>query len=272
MPELPEVEIICRSIKASLENQVIVGCEVFNRKLRIMIPKNLAKILSQTQILNVKRRAKYILITLNNNFVLIIHLGMSGTLRVSNNYQAQKHDHVVIQLSNGTTLIYNDPRRFGLVTALASHELNNFSFLKRLGIEPLSKDFTASTLYSIIHSRTKAIKSVIMDASLIVGIGNIYASESLFLAGIKPNRSAKRISKKETTKLYESIVSTLQRAIKAGGSSISDFQHTDGSSGYFQHSFLVYDRKDQPCKQCQQAIQQIKQNGRSSYFCQICQK
>ncbi len=299
MPELPEVETVCRGIKPYLEGASIIDSKVFNHKLRIPIPKDFSKLIKGCRVLKVQRKAKYILIHLSHevltsrpsgapqddeagSLIIVIHLGMSGRLKFSGSEQEEifyhqrkahhKHDHALIQLSNGKFLIYNDPRKFGLVTVLDKDEFANFRFFKKLGIEPLSPELNPETLYKTLQRRNKSIKSVIMDSSLIVGVGNIYASESLFIAGIHPERIASTITKKEATKLHHAIVDTLERAIKAGGSTISDYAQADGSSGYFQHNFLVYGRIEKPCKKCRSKIQRIKQNGRSSYFCGKCQK
>jgi formamidopyrimidine-DNA glycosylase len=174
-------------------------------------------------------------------------------------------------LSNGKLLVYNDTRKFGIVTVLRESEIAEFKFFKKLGLEPLSKEFNAKALYEIFQARNKSVKSVIMDASIIVGVGNIYACESLFSAGISPLRIANQVTKNEAAKLYTAIVDTLERAIVAGGSTISDYAKADGEAGYFQHNFLVYDREGQPCKKCKGKILRIKQNGRSSYYCGKCQ-
>ncbi len=281
MPELPEVETVCCGIRPHLEAASIVASKVLNPKLRIGIPVNFSKLINGKQILQVKRKAKYILIHLEDDLVIIIHLGMSGRLTVSddkaelNYYHKQKlykkHDHVLIELSNGKLLVYNDTRKFGIVTVLNKKQFSEFKFFQKLGIEPLSKEFNAKALYEIFKARNKSVKSVIMDASIVVGVGNIYACESLFSAGISPLRMANKVTKQEAAKLYKTIVDTLERAIEAGGSTISDYAKADGEAGYFQHNFLVYDREEQPCKKCKTKILRIRQNGRSSYYCEKCQ-
>lgn len=282
MPELPEVETVCNGIRPYLEGASIVASKVLNPKLRINIPASFTKLIKGKQILQVKRKAKYILIYLEGDLVIIVHLGMSGRLTVSGEELGldyyhkqklcQKHDHVLIELSNGKLLVYNDTRKFGIVTVLRASELHEFRFFRKLGLEPLSEEFSAKVLYEILKARNKSIKFVIMDSSIIVGVGNIYACESLFSAGISPLRIANEVIQKEAVKLYKAIVNTLQRAIAAGGSTISDYAKADGEAGYFQHEFLVYDREGEPCKKCKTMISRIKQNGRSSYYCGSCQK
>lgn len=273
MPELPEVETVVRGIAPLIEGRVIAKAQVFNSKLRIEIPEALAKQVKNQKIIKVSRKAKYILIELEEGEFLIIHLGMSGRLRVypnSENYKRAKHDHLVITL-NDSLMVFNDTRRFGLVTLLREDEFADFKFFKKLGLEPLSRKFNSVQLFKITQARNKSIKSVIMDSSIVVGVGNIYASESLFSAGIHPERIASDLSKKEATKLYKAIVDTLERAIEAGGSTLRDYAKPDGKAGYFQHQFLVYDRLDKPCAKCSKSISQIRQNGRSTYFCGHCQ-
>lgn len=274
MPELPEVETIVRGIAPLIEGLSITKAKVLNSKLRIEIPQDFARAVKGKTITKVKRKAKYILLELDNHRVIVIHLGMSGRLRVYLNlqeYKKAKHDHLIIDLSNGGLLVFNDTRRFGLVTLLREPEFAEFKFFKKLGLEPLSKEFNTVQLFKITQARNKSIKSVIMDSSIVVGVGNIYASESLFSAGIHPGRIASTLTKKEAGKLYEAIVETLERAIEAGGSTLRDYAKADGEAGYFQHQFLVYDRLDMPCSKCSRPIHQIRQNGRSTYFCGHCQ-
>lgn len=274
MPELPEVETVVRGIAPLIEGLAIAKAQVLNSKLRIEIPQDFARAVKGKTITKVKRKAKYILIDLDSGFTIVIHLGMSGRLRVypdPDEYSKAKHDHLIIELRDKSILVFNDTRKFGLVTLLREEQFAEFKFFRKLGLEPLSKDFNAAKLFQITQARNKSIKSVIMDSSIIVGVGNIYASESLFSAGINPQRIASSLTKKETSKLYKAIVDTLQRAIQAGGSTLKDYAKADGEAGYFQHQFLVYDRLDLPCSKCSRPIHQIRQNGRSTYFCGKCQ-
>lgn len=282
MPELPEVETVCRGIAAHIKNSSIKSIKVFNPKLRIPIPKDLAKNLVNTKVKQIKRKAKYILIYLDNQRILVIHLGMSGRLQIIGDKQERifyhqeskhkKHDHLLVEFSNGTIMVYNDTRKFGLVTMVEAHKLKSHKLFKSLGAEPLSKDFNDEEFYQLIKTRNKSIKSVIMDASIIVGVGNIYASESLFRAGIKPTRLANSLTKQEASKLQKAIVATLEQAIDSGGSTLKDYAQANGASGYFQHKFLVYGKAGKPCKRCSGVISKIIQNGRSSFYCESCQK
>ena len=169
-------------------------------------------------------------------------------------------------------VVLNDPRRFGLITALSPEDFANFSFFKKLGMEPLTKEFNPESLFKMCSGRSKNIKTTIMDSSLVVGVGNIYASESLFLARINPEMPAGKLTKSKAQKLYEAIVVTLKDAIKAGGSTLRDYAKADGNAGYFQHQFNVYDQAGQPCRVCGTHIKQIRQANRSTYFCPKCQK
>jgi formamidopyrimidine-DNA glycosylase len=280
MPELPEVQTVCDGIKNYINGAKILNIKIINKKLRIEIPKYIEK-LSGTQIQQVRRKAKYILIELNNNKIIVVHLGMSGKLTIdkishSNYYHNQKtfkkHDHLKITLDNGYKLTYNDTRKFGLVDLINKDNEINYRFFKKLGYEPLDSSFTKQSLEEVCSPRKKNIKSVIMDANLIVGIGNIYACESLFKAKIAPSRPAESLNKKELGKLFEAIVTTLQEAITAGGSTIQDYANPNGEAGYFQHSFFVYDRENLACKICKAKIRRTKDSGRSTYYCPKCQK
>ncbi len=271
MPELPEVETICKGLKPKLVNNTIVSAKANTPKLRINMPRQLGQKLKNKTITAIKRRAKYIIIDLNDGLSLVIHLGMSGRITISKNYQAKKHDHLVIKLSSGHTMALNDPRRFGLVALISSNEIDDDKLFVNLGLEPLSKDFNASSLAKLIQNRSKDIKSCIMDATLVVGVGNIYASESLYLAAIHPQRAATSLNTKESAQLSKAIKQVLKAAIKAGGSSLRDYRQADGEMGYFQHNFKVYDRSGQPCSKCKSSIERIKQAGRSTYLCPKCQ-
>lgn len=280
MPELPEVQTVCDGIKDFVIGARITNAKIINKKLRIEIPKSIEK-LSGTEIQQVRRKAKYIILELSNNKLLVIHLGMSGRLTIDQNIigdyyhkksNYQKHDHLKISLDNGYTLTYNDTRKFGLIDLIDSSEESSYKYFKHLGYEPLSEKFTKQALEKICKTRTKNIKATIMDASLIVGVGNIYACEALFRAGILPERPAKTLSSKELERLRQAIISTLESAIKAGGSTIQDYANPNGEAGYFQHSFSVYDREDQECKICKNKILRVKDSGRSTYYCKKCQK
>ncbi len=271
MPELPEVETICRGLEPKLAGSTITAAKSNTPKLRIAMPTKLEQKLKNKTITAIKRRAKYIIIELDDELSLVIHLGMSGRVTVTKNYQAKKHDHLVLKLSNGQTMALNDPRRFGLVALIPTAEIDSDKLFVNLGIEPLSTKFNGAYLANLIQKRHRDIKSCIMDASLVVGVGNIYASESLYLSKIHPEREAATLSNKECEELSKAIKQTLKAAIKAGGSSLRDYRQADGEMGYFQHSFKVYDQSGQPCHKCKTAIVRIKQAGRSTYYCPNCQ-
>ena len=276
MPELPEVEVCRRGLAPELEGQLIEGVVIRAPKLRQVIPTELLDLLPGCRIVAVRRRAKYLLIDCRKTGVegcLIIHLGMSGNLRfVPHDLPVAKHDHFDLVLARHI-LRFADPRRFGVVLwqpgAPATAEQH--PLLATQGVEPLSDAFTVDWLYAATSRRSGPIKPILMDSHLVVGIGNIYASESLFRAGISPLRAANRISRARYALLASAIRETLSDAIAAGGSSIRDYVHSDGGAGWFQIQAGVYDRGGQPCLRCGGVVRQIRQAGRSSYYCPTCQ-
>lgn len=275
MPELPEVETVCRGIKPLLENQSIkkILCRV--TKLRYLLPKNLNKKIANCKILKVQRKAKYIQIFLDNETQLIIHLGMTGKLLIKKNFtnkRIDKHDHVIVELKNSQALVFNDVRKFGMLDLIDNSQEQNYKFFKDLGLEPLEKEFNFDNFKKIISHRNKSIKSTIMDSKLIVGVGNIYANESLFNAGIHPERISSDLKDYELELLRKEIIKILKKAIKKGGSTLNDFRNEENQKGYFQFDFRVYARDGLACKICKTKIQRIKQNGRSSFVCSTCQK
>jgi formamidopyrimidine-DNA glycosylase len=277
MPELPEVETVCRGLSGNILGLNVSSVEVYAEKLRDFVPVDLNKKILNHTITKIERKAKYILIHLaaNANFqsqVLIIHLGMSGRLTIQDEaYERKKHDHVILKL-NSLLLVFNDARRFGVLTLTDLENLSQHKLFRKLGLEPLSKEFTVAKLKVLFKNRNKNIKNTLMDASLIVGIGNIYASEALFRSGIHPERTASSLTDKDIKKLHEQIIITLEDAIRAGGSTLKDFSKANGESGYFQYQFKVYGREGLPCFICKTLIQRIIQGGRSSFFCSKCQK
>ena len=273
MPELPEVETTRLGIEPYLTNSQISHVVVRHFTLRWRIDKNLATILSGQTIYNIKRRAKYLLLHCDNG-TLIIHLGMSGSLRIinKNNAEAGKHDHVDITFNNGYTLRYNDPRRFGAIL-WTTDSYKKHKLLAHLGVEPLTSALNGDYLYKQSRARTCSIKTLIMNSKIVVGIGNIYANESLFLAGIYPKTSAKKLSRARCITLASAIKTILKQAIKAGGTTLKDFSQSDGKPGYFTGALKVYGRKDEPCLKCKQGkIQHYKEVGRASFYCPVCQK
>ncbi|WP_293765719.1 bifunctional DNA-formamidopyrimidine glycosylase/DNA-(apurinic or apyrimidinic site) lyase [uncultured Aquitalea sp.] len=269
MPELPEVETTRRGVAPFLDQARLRGAVVREDRLRWPVPPGLDALLNGQTVRAVRRRAKYLLVELDSGS-LIIHLGMSGSLRlVPAGSPAEKHDHVDLLLTD-RILRYRDPRRFGAILwhvgPLEFHPL-----LKDLGPEPLGEAFNGAALHAAIARRSSPIKTVIMDNHVVVGVGNIYANESLFNAGIHPTRPANSLRPGECDKLAEEIRRVLLRAIEAGGSTLRDFVSAEGKSGYFQQSYMVYDRQDQPCRACGTPIRQMRLGQRSSYYCPLCQ-
>lgn len=273
MPELPEVETVKRGLETALTQAVISGVTLKRSNLRTPFPKDFAKKLSGRKITAIKRRAKYLLFYFDNDLVLIAHLGMTGRFSVhkSDNNELSTHDHVVFDFADGRQLIYNDPRRFGLMELCSRHELEQHKLFAHLAPEPLEEKFTPAYLQKSLSKRESPIKPTIMDQKIVVGVGNIYANEALFMAGISPLKPANAISKK-IPELISCIHNVLNDAIKAGGSTLKDFAHVSGESGYFQHSFHVYGKGGKACSKCESAIISIRQAGRATFYCPKCQK
>lgn len=268
MPELPEVETATLGIKPYALNKKIKDVVIREYKLREPISKELLE-LKDVKIINAFRRAKYIIIKLSNNKDLIIHLGMSGSLTVQKKENPiKKHSHVDIILEDETILRFNDPRKFGMVL-LVDNYLEN-KYIKKCGIEPLTEEFLNDYLFENSRNRKMPIKTFLMKNDIVVGVGNIYASECLFKAGIRPDREAKSISKQEFFNLSKIIQKTLRESIIKGGTTLKDHQSGLGESGNFQNELFVYGQDK--CKVCNSEIIQIKQNGRTSFYCKSCQK
>jgi len=271
MPELPEVETTRRGLAAHLTGLTIADVVIRNPKLRWPIPNNLPKLLRGRTILSLKRRAKYLLMDCGNG-TLILHLGMSGNLRIlPANTPAEKHDHFDLILNNGTLMRLRDPRRFGAVL-WHDGDVYTHPLLASLGPEPLESAFDARSLYEATRGRGVSIKQCIMDNRVVVGVGNIYANEALFRAGIRPQLAAGKLSLPRCARLVEEIRATLTEAIQLGGSTLRDFVNTSGQPGYFQQTYWVYGRTGEPCRRCGSPIKQIKQGQRSSFYCGTCQK
>ena len=271
MPELPEVETARRGLAPHLTGKNIADVVIRNASLRWPIPKNLPGLLRGLIIRSLKRRAKYLLVDCGDG-TLILHLGMSGSLRIlPANTPADKHDHFDLSLSDGTLMRLRDPRRFGAVL-WHSGDVHTHPLLASLGPEPLEKDFDANYLHRSTRGRIISIKQCIMDNHVVVGVGNIYANEALFRAGIRPRLAAGRVSLPRCSRLAAEIRSTLTEAIAQGGSTLRDFVNSTGQPGYFQQNYWVYGRGGDPCKRCGAPIKQFKQGQRSSFYCQKCQK
>jgi formamidopyrimidine-DNA glycosylase len=270
MPELPEVETTRRGIKPYVSGQRIVKVIVRERRLRWPVQKGLEHQLCGQQIDKVSRRGKYLLLHTGAG-TLIIHLGMSGSLRILPSDTApQKHDHVDIVLSNQQCLRLRDPRRFGCIFWTTTDPLQH-ELLKHLGPEPLSEAFDADYLYTSSRKRKVAVKQLIMNSHIVVGVGNIYANEALFLAGIRPGLAAGRISKPRYQQLVNAIKTVLSNAIQQGGTTLRDFIASDGNPGYFQLQLNVYGRSGEPCPRCGAAIKSVHQGQRATYYCPKCQ-
>jgi len=280
MPELPEVETVCRGLATALTGARIIEVEQHRADLRGPMPDNLAAKLTGLHVTHIHRRAKYILITLDKGQTLLMHLGMSGRMLLSqaDRKPPGKHDHLVFHFDNGITLRFNDPRRFGMCDLVATSEAPSHKLLRNLGVEPLEKDLTPALLAAKLKGKKASIKDALLDQRIIAGIGNIYACEALFLAGISPKRKAGACSSNQIDKLVPAIRKVLNASIKAGGSSLRDYVQSDGELGYFQHHFAVYDREGQRCPGCTCdvkktfGIRRIAQGGRSSFYCATKQK
>lgn len=270
MPELPEVETTRLGI-LPLEGQTVANVEIRFPTLRWPIPTHLPGTLTGKQLLRIQRRAKYLLCEFQHG-VLLLHLGMSGRLcLLDDQYPAEKHDHFDVVFTNGHVMRLRDPRRFGAVLWLNDDPIESHPLLANLGPEPLSDAFTATYLYEQLQRKKKSIKVAIMDSPLVVGVGNIYAAESLFHARIHPETPANTLSKVQCQRLVETIKQTLQAALAAGGSSLRDFFGADGNPGYFQQTYYVYGRTDAPCRTCGEPVRCIRLGQRSTFYCAQCQ-
>lgn len=280
MPELPEVETIKEAIKQTISGAIIESVEVYNRRLRQEIPSDLEDIAHQTYIANIYRKAKYIVIDLDNGYSLILHLGMSGRIKILSEppLSLEKHDHVVIKTSKGV-VIYNDARRFGLLTYCLTDELEQNSLFLNLGPDPFDdRKVTCDYLFKIFKDKKTYIKLALLDQHILAGIGNIYASEALYEARISPLRVCSTLTLKECTHLLEAVRSILKKAIAAGGSTLRDYKKPDGSLGYFQNQHCVYDKEGKRCPNCtcnlekNGGIKKVVLGGRSSFYCDHLQK
>lgn len=279
MPELPEVETVCRGLSRALSGATMTAAEQRRMDLRAPMPRHLPHKLKGRTITAIDRRAKYILIHLDRELVLILHLGMSGRMVIGTRDQKPaRHDHLIFHFNNGKTVRFNDPRRFGLCDLVAARDLPAHPWFAHLGIEPLTPALNADWLEQAIKGRSTAIKSFLLDQRQIVGIGNIYAAEALYHAGIGPTRKTGSLKPDECKRLVLAIKKVLKAAIAAGGSSLRDYRQADGELGYFQHHFAVYDREGEACPDCTcviaktGGIKRIVQAGRSSFYCPTRQR
>jgi formamidopyrimidine-DNA glycosylase len=271
MPELPEVETTKNGIKDAITGQRIKQVIIRHHQLRWPIPKQLPEVITNQKLLGVKRRAKYILLEFENG-TLIMHLGMSGNLRILDQKTGlKKHDHVDIIFANDIVLRYNDPRRFGCIL-WCEEDIEQHRLINHLGPEPLESVFSSNYLQKTCQKKKIAIKQAIMDAKIVVGVGNIYASEALFLSGIHPLNPANSLDKEACSQLCKQIKFVLRKSIKAGGTTLKDFSRADGKPGYFKQQLNVYGQDGQPCQICYHAIEKITLGGRSTFYCPQCQK
>jgi formamidopyrimidine-DNA glycosylase len=273
MPELPEIEVLRRSLEPHLVGDRIERAEVRDRRLREPVRPDLGRKVAGREVRALGRRSKYLLIELEGGITLVVHLGMSGRLTLTPAaWEPELHEHVTFSLRSGRLLRFRDPRRFGLVFALPTARLAADPHFAGLGVEPLSPGFSGETLRRAAQGRRGPVKSFLMDAGVVVGIGNIYASESLFRAGIHPLRSVARLSAARWDRLASAVVEVLSEAIRQGGTTLNDFADGEGRSGYFQVLLSAYDREGRPCPRCGGTIRRIVQTGRSTYYCAGCQR
>ena len=269
MPELPEVETTKRGIEPYLKNQSIIKILVRQKSLRIPFNDNLKKHITKVKIKNIKRRAKYIVINFVNEYSMVIHLGMTGNLRASQQKKFLKHDHIIFHLESGNSLIFNDVRRFGLIQIYKTTD--SFYLLDNNGPDPFENKADADYFYERIKNSSASIKSILLNHKIISGIGNIYASEILFSTNISPIRMGKDVSHEECQKILEQSKIILNKAIKAGGTTLNDYFNAESKPGYFKIQLNVYGKDGEKCSSCESKITKITQNNRSTYFCKETQ-
>ncbi len=290
MPELPEVETVRRGLQPVLEGAVVSAVTLAGPALRYPFPERFVERLANRRILGLGRRSKYLLWEIEGGETLLAHLGMSGSFRIEGlgapgsqtspgafalaRSRDVRHDHVRFELKGGATVVYNDPRRFGFMDLLPTADLEWYPRLAGLGIEPTSNAFAAATLAAFADRRAP-LKAALLDQAVVTGLGNIYVCEALWRAGLDPRRPASVLAdKKKAEKLASAIRAVIAEAIEAGGSTLRDHMRTDGTLGYFQHRFAVYDREGEPCQRpgCDGTVLRIRQSGRSTFFCPSCQR
>lgn len=274
MPELPEVETVCRGLRQAILSKKIQSIVIRETRLREPLqPEKLHNVLPGKIIEKIDRRAKYIIISLSGGFKILAHLGMSGQIVVqARNENYRKHDHIILYLSDELQMRFHDPRRFGMFALLHAHEVETHPRLKNLGYEPLEIKTTPALTWPQVKKSKKPIKNLLMDASFIVGVGNIYANEALFFSGVHPQKIAGKLSENKWKAILQQVKIILDRAIEQGGTTLNDFVNSSGENGYFQLELAVYGREAQPCKSCLTPIKRIVQSGRSTFFCPQCQR
>lgn len=269
MPELPEVETVRRSL-LPLVGRCVVDGTVHETRLRKPVPRDLPAQLRQDVWQDLERRGKYLLVRLQSGRTLLVHLGMTGQFYVrAGGSERLAHDHIVLRLDDGQDLVFHDPRRFGVVRLGQEEEFRELAGIRP---DPLDPTMNAAVFRDLLRGRKKPIKNWLMDQGVLSGVGNIYANEALFLAGIRPGRQAGRLSRVEAERLFEAVRQVLNDAIALGGSSIADYRDGRGQPGYFQLRLQVYDRTGEPCPQCSEPVRRIVQSGRSTFYCRKCQR
>jgi len=280
MPELPEVETVARGLAKRLEGRRLTKVETRRGDLRWPFPKGFAKRLTGRRVLKVRRRAKYIVAELDDGNALLAHLGMSGRMLLSKGRPEtlELHDHVILETDEGWVLRFNDARRFGMMDLVPTAKLEQHKLIRGIGPEPLGNAFSGPILAAALKGKKTSIKAAILDQKVVAGVGNIYASEALFRAGISPKRLAYTVQGDRAEKLAHAIKAVLNEAVAAGGSSLRDYVQADGELGYFQHHWRVYEKEGQPCPNrsapgtCGGTIRRITQGGRSTFYCPKCQR
>jgi formamidopyrimidine-DNA glycosylase len=276
MPELPEVESLRRILVRSVVGRTIVSVRIAEKRLRRPVAADFAAKITSRRIVKLSRRAKYLIVELDGGHVMLVHLGMSGSLtHREDGFRADdfdlRHDHLEFLLDDGSRLVYNDPRRFGLIRLVERAELTSTPELKGLGPEPLSREFNAGYLAALARGRTAAIKNVIMDQRIVAGIGNIYASEILFRAGVRPTRRAGRVTRSEIEKIVAATPVILRAAIGSNGTTFRSYRDSRGQPGRFARRLRVYGREGEPCSTCSTPIRNVVVGQRASFYCPKCQ-
>ncbi len=270
MPELPEVETTVNSLNI-LKNKKVIKLDIYTKKLRYSVPINSLKNILNTKIINVRRIAKYVIIDFQKLNSVIIHLGMSGRLKILKNKSfVNKHDHIVFKFTNNYKLAFNDPRKFGFIDFVKSDKIHNIRYIKKLGIDALDKDLTLDYLFAKFHKSEVLIKQLLLNQHIVAGIGNIYVSEILFDAKISPLKKGKNLNKYQVGTIIKSIRKILKKAVNFGGSTINDYVSPDGTLGNFQNNFKVYGKEGAKVKGY--SIKKIVLYGRSTFYCQEIQK
>ena len=273
MPELPEVETVCRGLSVRMVGRRLTRVVSRRKDLRFPLPENFARRLTGRRVEDIRRRAKYIVITLDGGEVLLVHLGMSGRMFVTQGrHHDGPHDHVVFETDDGATIIFNDARRFGMMDLVPAAGLAGHRLLRGIGPEPLDAAFTPAVLSAALAGKKTPIKAALLDQTVVAGLGNIYVCEALFRAGISPRRQAASVAGARAGRLVPEIKAVLEDAVAAGGSSLRDYVQASGELGWFQHSFRVYGREGEPCTVCERPVSRIVQSGRSTFFCGHCQR